>query len=321
LTEWHYRHHGLTLSCNEPTPNLQASAPPPADVSIAVLDPGEKVAPEWDSGRNGSSPSASRWVTSAGTCLRLFYAYFDHWAEFVIDERGQSVRVARSENVQLDDVIELLTSQVFSCLLAQRRLTCLHAAAVEVERRGIALVGATGAGKSTIAMALLARGAALLSDDVAVLRERGGRCSVSVGTPRVRLRPDAARRLVGTPTALEPIWAHGFDIPEKRYLETSPPRTVWGGERELDAVCLLNAAEAADEKPRLRPLPPTDALPRLMANRHMADVLDRDSTTRDFVCIGHLVTTVPTFELVRPYGLASIEETVAVIETGMRQLG
>lgn len=250
----------------------------------------------------------------------MLYAHSDHWAEFVISERGASVMAARSENVLVEDVIELLMSQVFSCLLAQRRLTCLHSSVVETQHCVLALVGAAGAGKSTTAMALRKRGAAVLSDDVAVLRERGRRFSVSVGVPRVRLRPDAARTLTGSLTGLEPIWAHEFDTRDKRYLETSPPDAVGPFERELDAVCVLAASGAAREEAALRPLTPTEALPRLMANRHMADFLDRDSHARDFERLARLAATVPTAELLRPRGLAAIEQTVAVIEAGMRQL-
>lgn len=320
MTQWHYRHYGLTLSCNRPIPKLSPSAPTRPDVSIALLDPGEKAAPESPAPPNGSSPLVSRWPTPAGTCLRMLYAHSDHWAEFVIGERGASVVAARSENVLDEDVIELLMSQVFSCLLAQRRLTCLHSAVVDTKHGVLALVGAAGAGKSTTAMALQKRGAAVLSDDVAVLRERGRRFSVSVGVPRVRLRPDAARALMGSLTGLEPIWAHEFDIRDKRYLETSPADAVGPAERELDAVCLLVPSDAADEEPCLRSLTPAEALPRLMAGRHMSDFLDRDSHARDFERLARLAVTVPAAELSRPRGLASLEQAVATIETGMREL-
>ncbi len=235
--------------------------------------------------------------------MRLLYAHADHWAEFVIDEDGSDVRVARSGNVLLDDVAELLLGQVFSCLLAQRRLTCLHAAVVEVGQRVLALVGPAGAGKSTTALALLQRGAELLSDDVAVVQERGNRFSVSVGAPRVRLRPDAARSLVGPLATLEPVWAHQLDIPEKRYLRAASSNGAGAVDHALDAVFLLSPREGASVEPRLDSLGAAEALPRLMTNRHMADVLDRSSHARDFKRLGRLAETVPLVELIRPAGL------------------
>ncbi len=259
----------------------------------------------------------SRWRTADGTGLRLRYAHADYWAEFLIDEHGRRVWAARSQNVVPDDVVELLLGQVFSCVLAQRRLTFLHSAVVEIESRVLALVGAAGAGKSTTALALLQRGAALLSDDVAVLRKRRGRFSVSVGAPRVRLRLDAAETLVGSHMMLEPVWGHRLDIPEKRYVQAERSNGAGGAERTLDAVCLLGPAKAAGIEPRLHPLTPAQALPRLMANRHMVDVLDRESHARDFKRLARLAETVPVLELMRPVGLGSIHQTAAMIEADL----
>jgi HPr kinase/phosphorylase len=52
--------------------------------------------------------------------------------------------------------------------------TVIHASAVAVAGRGILLLGASGSGKSALALALIARGAALVADDRVVVRRRGG---------------------------------------------------------------------------------------------------------------------------------------------------
>ncbi len=269
-------------------------------------------------------PSASRTIyragTAAGTQLRVRYADADKWAEFVIDEHGRRVLAARSQDILLDDVGELLLGQVFSCLLAQRGITCLHASVVELDGRALALVAASGGGKSTTALALLQRGAALLSDDIAALRERDGRFTVSIGTRRVRLRADAARTLVGSFAMLDPIWAHEPALGEKRYLHATESNGANHGERTLDVVCLLRPTGAPGTKPHIRALTAAEALPRLMANRHMAEALDRDRHARDFERLARLAETVPILELTRPTGLDSIQQTVTAIETGVQQL-
>jgi hypothetical protein len=73
-------------------------------------------------------------------------------------------------------------------------------------------------------------------------------------------------------------------------------------------------------EPQLSELRPSEALPRLMANRHMVEVLERDVHERDFERLARLAETVPVLELTRPEGLDTIQQTVAAIETGMQQI-
>jgi hypothetical protein len=255
-----------------------------------------------------------------GPCLHLTYARAPDWAEFVIDEHGRNVRAARSETVLLGDVAELLLGQVFSCLLAQRRVTCLHAAVVEIERRVLALVGAAGVGKSTTALALLDRGANLVSDDVAVLRQRGRRMTVSIGAARVRARVDAAGALVGSPTDLEPVWACEPLGETKRYV----PSVLTNHQADLcslDVVFLLDAPTDGEANIQIRALEPTEALPRLMANRHMVEALDRDAHRRDFERLARTVEMIPVRELSRPIGLQTVHRTAAAIEADALAIG
>jgi hypothetical protein len=71
----------------------------------------------------------------------------------------------------------------------------LHASAVAVEGRAIALVGPKHAGKSTLALALVRRGARLLTDDTLVVRLQGGAAWAAPGVQRIRLWEDSARAL------------------------------------------------------------------------------------------------------------------------------
>jgi HPr kinase/phosphorylase len=55
----------------------------------------------------------------------------------------------------------------------RRDSTILHAAAVALAGRGVLILGASGSGKSALALQLIARGAALVADDRVVLVRRG----------------------------------------------------------------------------------------------------------------------------------------------------
>jgi hypothetical protein len=64
---------------------------------------------------------------------------------------------------------DLVADHVLPRVLGERTW-CLHAAAVAIERRAYVLVGASGAGKSMLAVRLARNGADLLGDDCAAIR-------------------------------------------------------------------------------------------------------------------------------------------------------
>jgi hypothetical protein len=319
LTPRLYRHHGLVLSCNTTLPRLTPALTGDPDLSIIALEPGEAPRAELPWAKIAGSSWGWRAAGADGTLLRLRYALADEWAEFVVDEQGRRVWVGWSENVLLAEVAELLLGPVFSCVLAQRGLIALHASVVSSEGRTVALVGPSGAGKSSLALALLERGAVLVSDDVAVLGEQAGRFTVSAGAPRIRVRPDSARVLVGSYAELEPMWVHEPRRPEKRYVDCSTSSAGRETAYPLDLICLLATPSSACEEPELRPLRTTATLPTLMANRHMVDLLEDRSHRAAFTLLLRLAETVPVMALARPAGIDTIHEVAATIESHLQR--
>ena len=86
-------------------------------------------------------------------------------ADFLI-ERGERVTIAPKLDPASPDVRVFLLGSVFGLLCNQRGLLPLHASAVEIDGRAVAFAGASGSGKSTMAMAFHRRGFRLLADDV-----------------------------------------------------------------------------------------------------------------------------------------------------------
>ena len=308
-----YRHQGFTLSCNESLDRLTAApAGASADVNVHVLAPGELPSRQlpWVA---VDPPITWRAQTDRGACLRLRYALDSEWAEFFIDERGDSVWVSRADGIAFEEVAELLLGPVLSCVLAQRGFTCLHAATVKIAGRVVAIVGRSGAGKSTTALAVVQRGGALIADDVAVFDQDPGRPAVRSGAPRLRMCPDSAVSLVGSYAALDSMWIHEDRRPEKRYVQVDestavPGDTTW----PLDAVYML-VPDAQAAVPVVSTLSPSQALGRLMTMRHMASALDAAAHRRDFQVMAQVAESLPIRELIRPQDLVSVPATVATI--------
>jgi hypothetical protein len=316
---YRYRHFGLTVEANVALPARAETGLGPADVLVEVTRARERpqVDPPWLA--VGEQAGVWRAPVDSGSRLRLQFASAeDSWADFLIGDRGESVRLTLADSADLDDACELLMASVFSCVLVQRGLTCLHASVVSIEDRAIALVGHKGAGKSTLALALARAGGRLVSDDVAAVSMRDGVWGVAVGRPALRMRPDSAASLARGLAAQRPVWLSAPPGMVKRYYSvdenTQDPARSW---LALTGVFLL-APRGGTAAPRFRVIGPGELLPALLANRHMAAVLDSAAQRRDFTLLGALVGQVPGRELRRPDDLGTTE---AVAEAVMVEAG
>lgn len=312
---------GLTVACDALLPGIpwamqdappdvrigvrRTAAPPPVDASWRLLKPGQ---------------AAWRRPAGQGTDLRLMYADACGWTDVVIDATGEQVDARLPPEVAFEEVAELLTSTVFSAVLGQRGVTVLHACVVEVDGRAICLVGPKEAGKTSLACALTGAGGALVADDVAVLGRGTQGFTVAAGPPRLRVTEPTAGVAGVAWKELEPIWSQPHGRPAKRRLavrsagEDSLRRLV-----PLGAVYLLEPRDG-DTPASVETAGAADAFGALVAERHMAHLLEPAGHRRDFAVLRELTERVPVRRLRRPDGLASLQDTAATVIADVRGL-
>ena len=189
--EWFYSIYGLGVSANSPISGLGATTPTgPADVEVVLgqlperwasgLCPGSVLYHESSNLDTSGLPILRVYKSAQTSCF--FFQYCDD-TRFVIDHCGCKVWVSWPGDLTVDDAVTYLLGPVLGFVLRLRGLTCLHASAVTVDGKAIALLGTNGSGKSTIAAKFAELGYSVLSDDLIPLREQGDQVLAEPGYP------------------------------------------------------------------------------------------------------------------------------------------
>ncbi|MEJ2080097.1 MAG: hypothetical protein P8Z74_19180 [Acidobacteriota bacterium] len=205
--------------------------------------------------------------------------------------------------------VEFLDSVLPFYLQLQGRAV-LHASAVCVEGKVFVFVADSGSGKSSLAVALLRRGAALVSDDVAALSREEGRFLVSPAYPQLRLWRPAAEALTGVAhhRAIHPEW-------QKRRVPLDGWARFAGGPCELGAVYIL--VDGADDDPvSVSPLGGHAGVMALMGQSIALPVLSIQERAERLAFFSDLVRNTPVRRLRFPKDFARMDEVVEAVMEG-----
>jgi hypothetical protein len=139
----------------------------------------------------GATEAGLRYQTAPGRLLLVV----DQIARFLVFD-GNKILIDRHKNAADDDVRLFLLGPVFSGLLQQREDLVLRGSAIGVNGRGVAFLGHSGVGKSTLAVAFMEKGYRFLTDDICVLRP-GSEAPrmIQPGFPQANLWPDSLAKL------------------------------------------------------------------------------------------------------------------------------
>ena len=221
---------------------------------------------------------------------QYFGFFYADGTRLAVDRRGSEVWIDWPENYTLEDACTYLLGPVMGFVLRLRGIVCLHASAVAVCGKAIALVGFPGAGKSTTAAAFACAGFPVVSDDVVALADKAAQFFVQPGYPRVNLWPDSVRTLFGSEGALPritPTW-------EKRYLPLDQNGHRFGSSPlPLGAIYILDSRDSSLTAPIIQGVPGQEAFMALTTNTYVNYLLDQDMRRREFDILGRVVSQIP----------------------------
>jgi hypothetical protein len=265
-------------------------------------------------GGDGKTPSLRVWRLAGGAYFRLRYS---DGTEFLVDREGSEAWATWPDSSTLEDTATYLLGPVLGFVLRLRGITCLHASAVTVGDRAIALLGPPSAGKSTTAAEFSRMGHPVLADDIVALSERDAIVRVQPAYPQLRLWPESVALLYGAADALPrltPTWdKRALDLTRNgcRFQEQPLP---------LAAIYVL-AERSPDPEPRMEGLQGRESLLTLLANTYVGYLLDAAMRAHEFESLGRLVSRVPVRRVIPSADPAQVSRLCARIVDDCEALG
>jgi hypothetical protein len=283
-----YYAYGLRIASDCPL-HFPRAADGACDLSIVFAGVSTALAPP------PSSRSLTRdggdWCLTYADAARLYVAY--RW-----DAAAARLTVSTNQGWAACDYP--LTGVVMAVLLALSGNSVLHGAALALDDRAIVLLGDSGLGKSTLAAALVAHGARLLTDDVVRLLPRGAGYSVTAGVPRLSLGSEARDRLLAR--------VAGAAVHADRHDRAKTLVEVPAAAREAPAAAIVILAPLGDQvvDPALTPLGPAAASVAIARNIYGKTWI-RPLDNAHLADCAALAAAVPTYRLDRPMSLDRLD--------------
>ena len=245
---------------------------PPAGRELAHLDD-EDGTPLYTIARSDS-----------GVVLR-----FHRLCDFQLDPGLRHAVCHQAPRIDAGFVQVLATGMLVTTVLTLRGHPVLHASAVESDGIGMALVGASGMGKSTLATLLSQTGCAMISDDVLRVDVKGDRLLCRSGSLESRLRPraiyldreQAARETADGRLALRATRVAPDNVPLRVIAVPYPTRGL--------------------QAPIVERLRPAAALRELLRFPRIVGWRDPVTNGELFLHLGQLVRSVPVLRLQVPW--------------------
>jgi hypothetical protein len=197
-----------------------------------------------------------------------------------------------------------LLGSAFGALLHQRGMLPLHANAVEIDSRAVAIMGSSGEGKSTLAAWFHDHGYRIVADDVCVVKfGADSRAYATTGLPRLRLWAETLEATGRDASEFDRSYVS--DVPWDKYDVPVARSPGQGSELELAALFVL---ERADEM-AIEPLSGVAAAEAVFANTYRGAFVSaaRQEQAHWSACM-QLVRRTPVYRLARPRELDLLDQ-------------
>lgn len=159
MRQYHYQLGGLKIASELKLHQLEQTicggSSQKTDVNIVIVDHPPAT--------TQSMQSINNWMCGDKDAIHFV---IEGLAQFLIIA-GKQIQIYVEPNAELSEVELFLTGTAMGVVYHQRAIHPMHAACMARGNKAIALSGDTGEGKTTLAYAMMKRGHALITDDIA----------------------------------------------------------------------------------------------------------------------------------------------------------
>lgn len=241
------------------------------------------------------------WVMPDGTLWTQFFRQaggyllrFPDLADFEVSADGSQAQGWPAPGVTSATVEHLYLNQILPLALSRQGKLVLHASAVDIAGHGVAFLGESGRGKSTLAASFATEGMRFLTDDGLLLEWVDGRCMIIPSHPSIRLWQDSEDALMQADAATAPA----VSFTSKARFLAGPGVAFCAETRPLRRVFFLGEGDAL--VPTIEPLRPAQALIELVKHSFLLDIEARDLLARHFDDLTRLAALPIYFRLDYP---------------------
>jgi len=236
------------------------------------------------------------------------YLYW-HEAGTVLVRKGREIIVDPIDGVNEQILRILLLGAVFGLLLHQRGLMVLHGNSININGKGVCLLGNRGFGKSTISAGLYFAGHSIVSDDVTAINlDNSDLACLIPGYGRLKLWTDSVEALGLKSQDLSLVHPQ-YEKREYLINESLDATPV-----PLSCIYILSSSEEL----AIEFISPTEAMIKIMQNSYCTrfgeEMYKTLSTVEHFQQCSSLVNRSKVFSLKRTNDLNSLPELMRLIE-------
>jgi hypothetical protein len=208
-----------------------------------------------------------------------------------------------------------LLGMVLALWLERRGTPALHASVATVGSAAVAFLAEKGAGKTTVATALVAAGHRLLVDDLLAVHAEEDHVLAQAGYPMLRLWPEQVRHFLGEDPETSPDLVHpSYD---KRRV---PIGAGFGRFHEGPAPLrrIYVPVRIRSGRVRIMPMRPSQALVSVLRHAYLRDAVHGLGLAPGRLrSLAGVIERVPVRMLVYPSGLDRLGEVVHAIESDL----
>lgn len=291
-----YKAFGLKLMSEIPLPAIPFTSENEGriDVTIEIGD----VSELWGQ----IPPSQRKWLVNKD----LFMFFLPDVATFCVRE-GKKIIVSPLEGSSEDQIRLYILGVCMGALLLQRTVFPLHGSALAIDGKAYGFIGNSGAGKSTIAAALLERGCQFLCDDVIpVTLSENDVPFVTPSFPQQKLWQETLEEFGIEKDGYSPVFLREtkFVIPVSGNFYTEP----------LPLAALFEIVKTESEKIEILPINRLDRLQTLLLNTYRNSLIpDFEMTEWHFKTSTKIAEHIDFFRIRRPTSSFTAHQLASLI--------